>query len=644
MYLEYWGLTQPPFNEAHNPAMFVPSAQYQLLKAKVEYLVGQGQGAAALCGEAGVGKSACAWELLREFSRQGFATSYIVTPIGGPAKILASIAHDLGGEGENPIDAIVSALERIKDENRHACVVIDEVHTIADISMLESLRLLLNVEIHGSLPLTLLLVGQPPMRRMLRKASSFDQRLSFLIELSRLDDEETKNYVLARLKAAGCKRGLFTKTTAELICEKSGGIPRQVNRICDLALLTGCGLQQDKIRPEIVTEVIDSLNFCNEPDEDIPAPALALSVPAPNAAEPEKPDSGESAPATDAADLHPNEQSAEMASDTITASSDVAAEATPAPWDIMASMMQDGPDATTEDILSSIAKTPAKGGDILAGLQPATDTDADDAEPDTDAAGLDVMNDVADGTGENGADGLAEACVGEVADVERGAAEVLSASAVAMPEPVMPRADQSSAPAAPSVSHSKVAPAVAPIPASPKRSESMPSPRADLFEDESDHALPAAEDAYSEDTIAPEAAYPENEQPTSINGPSMTPSVDVMSEHNPLFDQDAETEFDPDIMTPPEADIITAPASSASQREVSDYADTSGDDDSSDDILTKALFGGLDQDMDDLSDQDSEDGLANIFGSAEPSRAAGTNDGRTASDDDIDDVLKELGL
>jgi general secretion pathway protein A len=42
-----------------------------------------------------------------------------------------------------------------------------------------------------------------------------------------------------RLEVAGCTRPVFTPSALESLYELSGGVPRRINRLCDLALLVG---------------------------------------------------------------------------------------------------------------------------------------------------------------------------------------------------------------------------------------------------------------------------------------------------------------------------------------------------------------------------------------------------------------------
>jgi general secretion pathway protein A len=80
--------------------------------------------------------------------------------------------------------------------------------------------------------------------------------------------EETKRYILYRLKIAGCTRGIFTRQAGQLVHEVAGGIPRNVNRLCELALVTGYGLGEEKIGPEIVGMAAREIGLDGEGEDD----------------------------------------------------------------------------------------------------------------------------------------------------------------------------------------------------------------------------------------------------------------------------------------------------------------------------------------------------------------------------------------
>jgi len=72
-------------------------------------------------------------------------------------------------------------------------------------------------------------------------------------------EDETKEYILHRLEVAGSKEAIFTEDALEEIYRFSGGIPRRINNICDMALLVGCSEEITEIHEKVIREVAEDL-------------------------------------------------------------------------------------------------------------------------------------------------------------------------------------------------------------------------------------------------------------------------------------------------------------------------------------------------------------------------------------------------
>jgi hypothetical protein len=107
------------------------------------------------------------------------------------------------------------------------------------------------------------------------------QRISLRCEIKPLRADEVSAYIRARLKTAGATRlDLFTPEAVALIYRASEGIPRLINNICDNALLTGFAMSTQQITPEIVAEVVESLDLLKPMIEEDPDQALMGGLPA----------------------------------------------------------------------------------------------------------------------------------------------------------------------------------------------------------------------------------------------------------------------------------------------------------------------------------------------------------------------------
>ncbi len=138
-------------------------------------------------------------------------------------------------------------------------IVIDEAQDLDESNTLETIRLLLNFEHDAVAAMTVLLVGQPSLLPVLDRMPQLDERLAVKCLLRRLSLEETIGYIQHRLEAAGAQREIFDALALEAIHHLTLGVPRRVNRLCDLALLIGFAEERSSIGREQIEAVSDEL-------------------------------------------------------------------------------------------------------------------------------------------------------------------------------------------------------------------------------------------------------------------------------------------------------------------------------------------------------------------------------------------------
>jgi general secretion pathway protein A len=131
-------------------------------------------------------------------------------------------------------------LHKADDEHKKVLLLVDDCHLLSQ-EMLEELRLLSNIEKADAKLINIFFVGRPEFNDMLmqQRNRAIRQRLRFTVELHPLDVNETDDYIRHRLKVAGTEEKLFTAKAIETIHRFSQGIPRQINAICEHALITG---------------------------------------------------------------------------------------------------------------------------------------------------------------------------------------------------------------------------------------------------------------------------------------------------------------------------------------------------------------------------------------------------------------------
>jgi general secretion pathway protein A len=105
----------------------------------------------------------------------------------------------------------------------------------------------------------LIFVGQNELLNTVRRLGQLEERLAVKCLLRPLSSEETTAYVSCRLEAAGATRPIFSPLAMRPLFELSGGIPRRINRLCDLALLVGFADESTEISAEQVEAVAEEL-------------------------------------------------------------------------------------------------------------------------------------------------------------------------------------------------------------------------------------------------------------------------------------------------------------------------------------------------------------------------------------------------
>lgn len=267
MYEAYWKLKEKPFNNTPDTRFLYLSHQHEDALMKLTYCIVERMGAAVLTGVFGCGKTLLGKSLLKDLGEDKYKVAFINNPQLSHTELLRSIVRSLRAESlpavqsELMADALLEKLHNILMDNmrdgRETVVFIDEAHIIQDERVFEELRLLLNFQLEDRFLLTLILSGQPELKEKIANLKQLEQRIAIRCHLDKLNEDDTGNYILHRLKVAGRAEPIFNPDAVKFIFERTGGIPRRINRLCDLALLAGFGKKTGSIDKELVRQVTE---------------------------------------------------------------------------------------------------------------------------------------------------------------------------------------------------------------------------------------------------------------------------------------------------------------------------------------------------------------------------------------------------
>jgi general secretion pathway protein A len=267
MYTDYFGFREKPFSITPDPRFFYTNPRYQKAYASLLYGIHEHRGFIVLTGEIGTGKTTLLRRLMENrephvrFVFFDCTTltfdeilDYICQELGTPMKESGRL-HKIQGLNRFLIDRLA--------KGETVVLLIDEAQNLGE-EVLESLRLLSNIETSTEKLLQIVLVGQPELGTKLNRYElrQLKQRIAIQCRLERLDDEEVGPFIHYRLNAVGYKRQqLFAPDAIRDIAYYSKGFPRLINVLCDNALLVAYATSQRRITTGIVREAAEDLRL-----------------------------------------------------------------------------------------------------------------------------------------------------------------------------------------------------------------------------------------------------------------------------------------------------------------------------------------------------------------------------------------------
>jgi len=255
MYNQYFGLSEAPFSIAVNPRYLFMSARHRDALAHLLYGVGAGGGFILLTGEVGTGKTTINRCLLEQLPHDT-DVAIILNPALNAMELLATVCDELGisyDRDKHTLKSLTDALHRFLLDNhaggRKTVLMIDEAQHL-DFDVLEQIRLLTNLETNSEKLLQIILIGQPELAQMLARPElrQLNQRITARYNLGPLNLAETGAYIRHRLQVAGMApdRVLFPPAVVRGIYQRTRGIPRLINVLCDRVLLGAYGRNKSR--------------------------------------------------------------------------------------------------------------------------------------------------------------------------------------------------------------------------------------------------------------------------------------------------------------------------------------------------------------------------------------------------------------
>ena len=275
MYEQHFGLEKRPFDQTPDSEFLYLSEQHGFALASMKFALARRDAFVIVTGDVGSGKTTILNRLLSEID-DDMAISRVNHTQLSDVELLQIILAEFGirafDKGKPELLFLLRDFVHEQYEaGRKVVLVVDEAQNLKR-NVLEELRLLSTIETEKEKQVTILLVGQPQLNKLVDHPSleQLRQRCRLRLNLDPLPEEDTEAYLRHRLEIAGGHfETVFDPAVVPAIYRHSFGVPRLINTLCDTAL-TACVVKDEpRITSSILQEVVQELGWRQAQSVDV---------------------------------------------------------------------------------------------------------------------------------------------------------------------------------------------------------------------------------------------------------------------------------------------------------------------------------------------------------------------------------------
>ncbi|HEY8560965.1 MAG TPA: AAA family ATPase [Pyrinomonadaceae bacterium] len=272
MYQEFFGLEETPFTLTPDPRFIVFTPSYNDVLASLYYGLENAKGLILLTGEAGTGKTTALRWILRRLD-SSVLVAYVFNPHLSVDEFYQHVTQLLNIRDWSNKAELLYVMGKVLEERHRrglrTVLIVDEAHELSD-EVMEEIRLLTNFESDNVKHLQIVLTGHPELREKLNQPNlrQLKQRVALRCNIHALPNtEEVERYITERLLIAGANQpNIFTPGAIDLIFQCSEGISRQINNLCDNALLAACVAGEQIVSRQVIEKVAENLDLLSRKD------------------------------------------------------------------------------------------------------------------------------------------------------------------------------------------------------------------------------------------------------------------------------------------------------------------------------------------------------------------------------------------
>lgn len=262
MYLEHFNLHYEPFKEEPDVNIFYPGGQREVVcKALISDII-TGKPLVKFIGSEGSGKTLICRIIAKKVPGNTDVV-YIDNPIGSFDDLLRVICLDLGmhpsggHESVNFVHELHGLLDKRRQQNKKVLIIVDEAEKLFLATLERLVRSICEAE-EGDV-LRIVLAGRPGLDANLEQLAIYCANVDINAGhyLEPLDEEETSEYLMYRLEAAGLSldqhEDFFSDGALAKIYASSQGNMRMINILAEESLQNSCSVKSFMVLLDHVT-------------------------------------------------------------------------------------------------------------------------------------------------------------------------------------------------------------------------------------------------------------------------------------------------------------------------------------------------------------------------------------------------------
>ena len=265
MYQAAFQLNERPFSISPDPRFLYLAPQHKETLSKCVYMIANKVGPVFVTGPIGSGKTTVARRLYQQFQDDpAFATAMLIAPNLKTANaFLRTIMQEFEVKTARSYDQSLrnfsEFLKAQAERDMFPILLVDEAQNLPR-DVLRLMHFLLNYETNSQKLLQVVLFGQMELAVKIERFPELKSRM-FPGALASLTKEDMAGMIGFRWQVAGGKEHPFSAEALEEIFKYSLGLPREICKLCDLALLKAFSEDSRTVSAETIAAAAEELKL-----------------------------------------------------------------------------------------------------------------------------------------------------------------------------------------------------------------------------------------------------------------------------------------------------------------------------------------------------------------------------------------------